>query len=78
MLKKKNKYEGPYRGLYQITQPCKNGTVAIRRGAAQNRINIIWINPITNNNKIATVPVNFNRGGECSTHITLGLGKAHV
>ena len=57
---KRNKYEEPYKGPYQITKVWKNRTVAIFRGAVQDCINIIWINPITNNNKIDTAPVNFN------------------
>ena len=43
--KKENKYEEPYVGHYPITQVWTNGNVTTRRGAVQERINIIWIKP---------------------------------
>ena len=43
--KKANKYEDPYVGPYPITQVYANVNITIRRGAVQERMNIIWNNP---------------------------------
>ena len=41
--KKSNTYEETYVGPYPITQVWTNVNVTIRRGAIQERIQIIWI-----------------------------------
>ena len=40
-----NKYEGIYKGPYEITNVYTNGTLTIRWGTMQEGINIIWIKP---------------------------------
>ena len=39
----KKNYKDPYIDPYPITQVWTNGNITIRRGAMQERINIIWI-----------------------------------
>ena len=39
------KYKRPYKGPYTITKVWENGTVTLRMGAVQNRVNIRWIKP---------------------------------
>ena len=43
--KRARKYERPYKGPYTITKVWENGTVTLRMGEVQYRINIRWIKP---------------------------------
>ena len=43
--KRARKYERPYKGPYTITKVWENGTVTLRMGAVQTRVNIRWIKP---------------------------------
>ena len=40
-----NKYERPYDGPYEITEVFTNGTVTLRRGAVDDRVNLRHIHP---------------------------------
>ena len=43
--KSANKMEMPWKGPFKITQVWGNGTVTLRMGAVQTRVNMRWITP---------------------------------
>ena len=49
------KYENPFKGLYEIIQTWKNGSVTLQTGVVMTRVNILHIKRYKNNKEEANV-----------------------